>query len=170
MSLVIAYRCQNGAMVPIARYRDEFARDFKEGELYRLEEVQERSQVSHSHYFAALTEAWKNLPEEYSERFPKVEHLRAWALIKTGHHNSRSIVADNAAEARKIGSFIKPMDEFAVVTVIDAVVTVYTAKSQSRKEMDKAEFQKSKSDVLELVATMARTDKATLQENAGASA
>jgi hypothetical protein len=40
------------------------------------------------------------------------------------------------------------MDEYAIVTVREAVVTVYTAKSQSMRAMGRETFQKSKDDVL----------------------
>lgn len=124
------------------------------GEVYRLVPHEERSARSHNHYFASLHEAWTNLPEEAAERFPSVDHLRKWALIKAGFRDERSIACSSKAEAQRIAAFVKPMDEFAVVVVREAVVVVLTAKSQSVKAMGKQDFQASKDAVLEIVSEL----------------
>jgi ABC-type nickel/cobalt efflux system permease component RcnA len=46
------------------------------------------------------------------------------------------------------------MDDFAVVTVSEAVVTVYTAKSQSMRAMGKKAFAESKEAVLRILSEM----------------
>lgn len=122
------------------------------GEVYHMAPIEERSASSHRHYFAALHDAWANLPEDIADRFMTVDHLRRYALIRTGYRDERSIVASSAAEARRIAAFIKPMDEFAVVSVHESAVLVWTAKSQSMRAMGKAMFQRSKDDVLSFVA------------------
>jgi len=129
-------------------------REYVVGEKYRLGVIEDRSANSHSHYFAALHEAWTNLPDDQAERFPTVEHLRKYALIQSGFRDERSIACASKAEALRVAAFIKPMDEYAVVIVREAVVLVYTAKSQSMKAMGKAAFQESKSKVLEIVSIM----------------
>jgi hypothetical protein len=121
---------------------------------YRLGVIEERSAASHSHYFSALHEAFMNLPDDQAERFPTVDHLRKYALVQAGFRDERSIACASKAEALRVAAFIKPMDEYAVVIVREAVVLVYTAKSQSMKAMGKAEFQESKSKVLEIVSIM----------------
>ena len=122
------------------------------GEQYRLVHMGERSAASHSHFFAALNDAFANLPEDLAARFATPEALRKYALIRTGFRDERSIVAASKAEARRIAAFIKPLDEFAVVSVHEAAVIVWTAKSQSMKAMGKAEFQRSKDAVLQFCA------------------
>jgi hypothetical protein len=129
-------------------------RTYVDGEEYRLGVIEERSAASHSHYFAALHDAWMNLPEAQAERFQTVEHLRKYALIKSGFRDERSIVCASKVEAQRIAAFVTPMDGYALVTVKDAVVVVYTAKSQSYRAMGKEDFQKSKTAVLDLVADM----------------
>jgi len=124
------------------------------GEAYAMAPVEDRSAASHRHYFAAINEAWQNLPEDVSERYPTAEHLRKAALIRAGYRDERSIVCASKAEARRIAAFIQPMDDYALVAISEAVVVVYTAKSQSVRAMGKAEFQKSKDDVLEKLAEM----------------
>lgn len=145
-------------------------RQYVVGEQYRLAVHEERSAASHSHYFAALNEAWQNLPEDQAERFPTVEHLRKWALIKAGYHDERSIVAASKAEATRIAAFIRPMDDYAIVVSSGAVVIVYTAKSQSMKAMGREAFQDSKQKVLDIVASMIDVRPAELRHEAGQAA
>lgn len=108
-----------------------------------------RSLVSHNHFFSTLNDIWLSLPERYGDRIPTAEHMRKWALIRTGYRDERTIACASEAEARRVAAFVKPMDEFAIVVVNEATVTVCTAKSQSTKAMDKVEFQKSKEAVLD---------------------
>lgn len=139
-------------MVPLrAKLADQA---FVIGETYTLVEHHERSHASHAHYFAAVKEAWLNLPEEGAERFATEEHLRKFALIKSGYHDERSIVCGSKAEAQRVAAFVKPLDDFAIVVAKEAVVTIYTAKSQSMKAMGKFVFQASKEAVLETLAAM----------------
>lgn len=140
------------------------------GMQYRLAPFEERSGNSHSHYFAALNEAFKNLPEIYADKHPTMEHLRKWCLIKSGFREERSIACASAEEAERIAAFIKPIDDFAVVLVHESSVTVYTAQSQSKRAMGKAKFQASKQAVLDVLAIMLGTDVGTLKNNANKAA
>ena len=133
------------------------------GERYRMAPYEERSVQTHNHFFACLHEAWQNLPEHLAERFRTVDHLRKYALIKGGFRDERSVVCASKAEAARIASFIEPMDDYAIVTARAAVVTVYTAKSQSRRAMGKDEFQKSKDAVLEIVSGLIGVAPETLK-------
>lgn len=126
-------------------------KDFVIGETYKMVEHHERSTASHNHYFASIKNGFDNLPEQLLETYPTTEHLRKKALIWKGYRDERTIVAASGAEAQRIAAFVKPMDDFAVVTVKDAVVRVWTAKSQAAKAMGNREFQQSKSDVLEFI-------------------
>jgi len=141
------------AMVPLQPKR---AGSFYEaGKTYVLTEHKDRSQSSHNHEFGWLHEAWMNLPEDMlTERFPTAEHLRKWALIRAGYSDSHTITCGSKAEALRIAAFIKPIDEFAVVVVTEATVTRYTAKSQSRRAMGAAEFQRSKTLIMDVVAKL----------------
>ena len=145
-------------------------KQFVVGERYPMEVHQGRSAASHNHQFAAITEAWKNLPDEYAERFPTAEHLRKYALIKGGYCEQRQIVCASKAEALRLAAFIKPMDTYALVTARDAVVTVYTAQSQSRKAMGGKQFQESKEAVLDYVAGLVSVSRDELERNAGQAA
>lgn len=138
------------------------------GQEYLMAEVHDRSQKSHDHFFAALTESWKNLPEKIGMRFPTVDHLRKYALIKAGFCDTHTLVCTSAAEARKVAKFMEPVDEFSIVRASAATVTRYTAKSQSMRAMGKDDFQRSKDAVLEIVSAMIGTSTAELQAAARA--
>lgn len=140
----------DGEFVPASQFWAARAdKAFVVGEHYKLVEHHDRSQVSHNHYFAALGNAWSSLPDRLLEEFPTAEVLRKKLLIRAGYADERSIVCASKAEAQRVAGFIKPMDDYAVVTVREAVVRVYTAQSQSVKAMGAKAFQESKTKVLE---------------------
>lgn len=135
------------------------------GQDYRLAPIEERSPQSHSHYFAVINEAWKNLPDEKVARWPSPEHLRKWCLIKAGFRTERSIVASSLAEAAKIMAFVQPMDDYAVVVARENVVIVYEAESQSLRAMKKQRFQESKERVFDVLAQIAGVSADELRQN-----
>ena len=145
-------------------------RQYVVGERYRLAVEEERSASSHRHYFAAVAEGWKNLPDEYAERFPTSEHLRKWALIKAGYRDERTIVCSTKAEAQRVAAFMKPLDEYAVIVAREALVVCWTAKSQSVKAMGKKAFQESKQAVLDVLDDMLGTARGTISDNAARAA
>lgn len=166
--MALAFRWDGDAMVPL---RPKLAdAEFVVGEIYLLDAVHERTINSHRHYFVALAESWRNLPEDQADRFPTVESLRKYALIMTGWRDERTLVAGSKSGAQRLAAFIKPLDEHAVIVVRDFVVRVWTAKSQSLKAMGKADFTKSKGDVLSFVADMIGVPPETLSQEAGKAA
>ncbi len=156
------------AMIP--RSQSAADRQYVVGESYRLAVHEPRSVNSHNHFFAAVNEAWRNLPEHLAERHPTADHLRKWALIKAGYRDERVIVCANAAEAQKMVAFVGAMDDYAIVVRQHDVVTVFTAKSQSQKAMGKKAFQESKQDVLDVLSDMVGVTSQELQQNAGRAA
>lgn len=148
----LAFRWDGEAMRPLNPHAAD--RQYVVEEVYRLEPREDRSAASHAHFFASLADAHANLPDDLAQRWPTSDHLRRYALIRTGWRDERTIIASSKAEARRIAAFVKPMDEFAAVSVHDAAVIVWTAKSQSMRAMGKEAFQKSKDDVLSFVADM----------------
>lgn len=137
-----------GVFRALPRFVDACAEHYGQGEIVTLIEHEERSPKSHAHYFATLHDLWLNLPESVGNRWATETHFRKHGLIHTGWRDERTIVCSSRAEALRLAAFIRPMDEYAIVDARDAVVTVYTAKSQSQKAMGKEAFQKSKDDVL----------------------
>ena len=164
----LRYRWTGEAMVPVVPAHAR--RQFKAGETYQLEIREERSANSHRAYFAAINEGWANMPEIEAMRFPTAEHLRKWLLIKAGYFNERQIVVASAAEAVRVAGFIKPMDDYAVVVPRGTTVSVFTAKSQSLRAMNRREFAESKTKVLDLLAEMIGVARRELDANAGRAA
>lgn len=135
------------------------------GETYLMEPHEQRSRATHNHQFAEVAEAWKNLPEKWAARLPTPEHLRKYALIKAGYADSRTFVAASAKQARDLVAFLRPSDEFSIVTADAATVTIWTAQSQSQRAMGKARFQASKQAVLEVISAMIEVTPAALRDN-----
>jgi len=149
MNAPIIFQWTGEAMVPVSRRFAKVCNDrFVIGGEYPLEAYEHRSSASHRHYFAAIYEAWSSMPEGMGDRFATPEALRKFALIRCGYRDERTIVSASKAEALRLASFIRPMDDFAIVTTEGATVTVWTAKSQNLRSMDKATFTRSKDDVL----------------------
>lgn len=170
MTAPIPFRWEGDCFVPMPGHAKRCDQAFVVGQVYRLVEHEDRSQASHNHYFAAVNDAWQNLPEHLAERFPTAEHLRKFALIKAGFADSRQLVASSKAEAVRLAAFIRPADEYAIVTVSDAVVTVWTARTQNQRAMNRADFQASKDGVLRVLAELIGTTPTTLSANAGQAA
>lgn len=147
-------------------WRDAFA----PGGRYRVQLVEERSRSSHNHYFAAIGEAWRNLPDHMLDEFPSAEHLRKKALVRAGYADERTFVCASKAEAARMAAFLRPMDEYAIVSVREATVTVWTAKSQSVRAMGKAEFQESKDAVLDTISRLIGVSVDDLRQNTGKAA
>jgi len=143
---------------------------FVVGEVYPLVVHEERSAASHNQYFAALHEAWLNLPETEADRFPSSEHLRKRALVDAGFYDEEIIDCGSNKVAPIVGAAIRKRDDFAVIFIRDQFVIVRTAKSQSKRAMGKAVFQKSKEAVLQIVAGMVRVEPQQLENEAGKAA
>lgn len=160
MSRPVAFQWDGEAMKPLhARIADK---EYVVGERYMLAPFEQRSTASHNHEFGWLHEAWLNLPERLSGDFLSSEHLRKWALIRAGYSDSQSFVCSSAAEAMRLAAFLRPIDEFSVVTVSNSVVNRFTAKSQSKRAMGAKEFQKSKTAIMEVIGKLIGVDVETL--------
>ena len=157
---------KDGALVP--RQRWLFDRLFEEGKDYTIEIHEPRSTRSHNHYFAAVHEAWKNLPEDLADQHPDSEHLRKWALIKTGWSIKHNVVCESNDKALEVAAVAGRLNESAVIVVQGKVVTIATARTQKTtgpQAMNREEFQKSKQDVLDYVASLIGVDSSTLSSH-----
>jgi len=155
------FHWDGSAMVPHNRRLAE--RQYSAGEIYRLGVIEERSTASHNHEFAALHEAWLNLPEELAVQYPTETHLRKAALIATGWRDTQTYACGTRAEALRWAERLKPLDEFSLVYVTGTTVTRCIAKSQSQRAMGKSDWEKSKADVLEYVASLIGTSPSQLK-------
>ncbi len=152
-------------MVPQRRFHNLCAATFKRGDAYHLEVTQPRRETSHRHYFATLDEAWANLPERFDlEPWSQSrEHLRAFALIRTGWFNSLVHQCASNAEAVRWAAIMRPNKPFSLVTAVRSTVVEQHAMTQSRAGMGAKAFMKSKYDVLDFVAELIGTTRGELE-------
>lgn len=159
----IRFQWDGEAMRPVspswARKCDE---RFVVGAEYRMTELQEMSERSRRHFHAVVREAWLSLPDELAAEFETDEHLRKHCTIKAGFHEKRSIHCDSIQEARKVAAFVRPMNNYAIVTTNEHVVTVWTALST--QGLEHKTFQRLKDGCLEEISKLLGTDAATLNQ------
>ena len=141
---------------------------FVVGQTYAVEVRQERSEASHRSFFASVNEAWMNLPDDLAARFPSADHLRYWALIKAGFYNERTLPCPTSDLAQKVATFVRPSESYAIITVEDCIVRVFTPRSQSYRSMDRATFQDSKTKVLAVISDLIGVTPAQLSGNEAA--
>lgn len=146
------FRWDGEAMLPLSPALADKA--YCVGEAYLLVAHEQRSGITHRHQFAWIREAWKTLPENLAMLYPTPEHLRKRALIEAGFYTENIIDAGSKAAALRVCSFIKVDDDFKLVFVKDHFVIIRQAKSQSHRAMGKADFQASKTAILDLIADM----------------
>jgi hypothetical protein len=141
-------------MVPMPRFRRQCDEQFVIGEEYPLTILEARSRNSHNHYFASLHEVWKNLPEEIAQEFPSPEHMRKWALCKTGYSTMKNFVCETNEHAVSLAAFCRSVDTYAVIELRGNIVRIHEANSQSAAEMGGEEFQKSKQAVFDKLSEL----------------
>lgn len=170
MTNPIPFQWQGDAFTPMPGFAKRCDELFVVGQVYRLSEIEDRSAPSHRHYHACIAKAWENLSDEQTRRFPSPEHLRKYALIRSGYATSVDIPCASRAEAVRWAGSLEREIEYAIVTATDSVVTIWRAKSQNYRAMDKKTFQASKDAVLDVIAGLIGTDPATLSAQAGQAA
>lgn len=136
------------------RFKKVCDQQFVVGEEYPLMLQEPRSRNSHNHYFASIHEAWKTLPEDIASDFPSAEHLRKWALCKSGWSTMKTFTCESHEHARNLAIFARSTDEFAVIEVRGDIVRIHQAKSQSAAAMGREPFQKSKEDVFRQISEL----------------
>lgn len=169
MTAPLPFEWDGEAMRVLPGFQRQADQQFTIGERYRLAPVEERSGASHRHFFAAVNEAWANLPERLAAHYPTAEHLRARALIEAGYCTIADYVCASRAEAVRWAANLRAeASEYALVVISETVVRVFKPKSQSVKAMGKEEFQASKDAVFAALAKMIGVTTAELQNHAEA--
>jgi hypothetical protein len=165
----LLYRWSGVTFVPLPRFQERIARHYKPGQVVQLEEVFDRSRASHNQFFAIVDTVWSNLPHGIAEHYPTPGMFRKWVLINCGWCVKRQFPASSKAEARRIAIFLKSKadlsdadDDFVVVDIKDRVVTEYKARSMKMARMQRAEFQKAKTDALDYMADLIGVDRDTM--------
>lgn len=162
---------KDGHFIPATSYQLKRCSDhFEDGQRVLMVEHKERSTNTHNHYFAALHDAWQNLPEGIADEFISFDQFRATALIATGYYNERRVICATAEDAERLAAFIRPINPLAIISVHGNAIVERTAKSQRYRAMDKAEFRKSKEAVLAWAWGLCGVDPETGNANAGQAA
>ena len=136
------------------------------GEEYWLDIWEPRSSASERHEFAWIREAWRNLPETVAELYPSPEHLRKRSLIQAGYYDETIVDVGNTAGALRVAMAWRGRDDFAYIVTRGPLVVVRTAKSQSRRAMDRQTFQASKTAIMEIISNMVGVTPAQLESKA----
>src|SRR5687767_13427109 len=89
------------ANAPMQKRCDQF---FVVGETYRIDFREDRSQASHRHFFAAVNEAFKNIPEQFQRdnAISTADDFRRDALIRNGYADRIDVVGDSKESAQAI--------------------------------------------------------------------
>lgn len=164
----VFFQWDGEAMIPRNPKRADA--EYAVGEIYPLVPLEDRSQASHAHEFAWLKEAWLQLPESLTDLYPTPEHLRKRALIEAGFYDETIIDAGTNAAALRVASAIRAREEFSLVIVRGPAVVIRTAKSQSRRAMQKNEFQASKTAIMEVIGAMIGAPIDQISRHAGRAA
>ena len=150
---------------PVGTFLDRMRKEFQPGDRLVLEPYEERSMASHKQYFAAVREAWKNLPEDAAARYDTPEKLRRWALIKAGFCDETFFDFETEKKAHAVAAMMRKLDELAIVIVKNNQIRICRAKSQSLHAMGKDDFEASKRAVLDILSgTIGVSRKALEQE------
>jgi hypothetical protein len=105
-----------------------------------LDDTNDHSDPMRRYFFATLRDVHDNMPEHWRELCPSTEHLRKYALCRVGWCDVRAINCGNARVASDVAAAAKSLDRFAVVDIRDSTVTIYTARSMSRRSAPKKVF------------------------------
>ena len=74
--------------------------------------------------------------------------------------------AGTKAAAIRVATAFRSREEFSVIIVRGCLVVLRTAKSQSRRSMDKKDFQASKQAIMEVIAAMIGVTPESLSQRA----
>lgn len=152
------------AMVPVPRFLPLCLRQYVEREQYALGPVENVPNASRGGFFAAVREAWNNLPED-DDRFPRHENLRKRALVAAGWATHIQTVMDTPADARKHAVDLRRVDEYAVIKVSGNVVDCWIAKSIAAGAITAEEWRVVKVRALDFVAGLSRTTRGELEKH-----
>jgi hypothetical protein len=166
----LSYTWEGDCFRPLRHCQKECDRRYVIGQRYRLDEIQERDMVKHARQFAFIADAWENLPERYANEpwAQSAEHLRKFALIKTGCCNTETFACNSRAEAMRWAAQLRSDNEYAIVTIQGTTIYRFTAMSQSVRAMGAAQFYESRKKVMAFVAELIGTDAETLSRQGAA--
>ncbi len=149
---------EEGVFKPLTPYIGRMCdQHFTVHDQYRMVEQPERSRKSHNEFFATIKDMWASMPEHLEAEFPSPDHFRKYLLCRTGFCDKASYVAGTNAQAVALAAFLKPLDEYAIITISGKVVTMYRAHSQAFDAMAGPDFQKAKTAIYDMASIVLAT-------------
>lgn len=161
---------EDGTFKPLARHSKHCDEMFVVGEKYYVTPEMPRDMRSHRHFMAQVKTDWENLPEDIAEQFASPEHLRKWALCKTGFCTETRQVFTRDRDAVLAAAFAAASSEYAIVSVNGNIVTTWKPESQRVNSMGAERFKQSKRAVLDYLASLIGVTPAQVAEVAERSA
>ena len=105
-----------------------------------LDDPKDQSDPMRRRFFALVREVWLNLPDNLRKQFPSSEVLRKTALCRIGWAECKVVTCGNRKAAQEVAILAAHLDRYAVVDVSETVVTVFTARSMSKRQCPKKSF------------------------------
>ncbi len=159
----IPCRWDGEAFQPLPRFTRLANEEYVVGEIYHMVAEKERSPKSHRQFFAIIKDVFDSLPDHES-RWPTVEHLRKWALIKAGYCDMQTFPCASKAEARRWAAILGSVDTYAIVIPKATIVTKYTARSIAWANMGHRDFQACKDAVFRVLSEVIEVEPAALDQ------
>ena len=91
-------------------------------------------------FFAIVKDVHRNLAGDLLTRFPNSEYLRKYALIAVGWCTVHTIVGMSEKTAAATTAAILFQNPYCIITFNEGVMTIYSAKSMSRRALLKKQF------------------------------
>ncbi len=91
-------------------------------------------------FFAIVRDIHRNLSGDVLRRFPSSEALRKHALIAVGWCDVMTVLAGSKKAAPGIAAALQSKDRYCIIDINGDVLTMYTARSMSRRALLKKQF------------------------------
>lgn len=132
----------DGAFVPLNPKKA--AKTYNDGDIIYFRSDMARHWPGHQAFMALMNEAWHSLTDEQQEEFKDVDTLRRRLLIAAGFRDLKSIVFENAEDAKTYAVAISQfIDNHTFISIKDKVIVLMKAHSQAMNKMDEVMFRNS---------------------------
>lgn len=131
-----------------------------------LDDPKDHSDPMRRRFFAIVREVWQNLPDDQRARFPSSEVLRKTALCRVGWAECKVVTCGTGKAAQEVALLASHLDRYAVIDVSGTVVTVFTARSMSKRQCPKKTFLEVSEKVLDWMSQLIGTDASALRSAA----
>jgi len=123
-----------------------------------LDDPKDHSDPRRKRFFAILRETWQTLPDHLVAQYPSSEHLRKAALCRVGWCDSNTVACGSRTAAVEVAAMARKLDRYAVTDMSGTVVTVFTARSLSKRHCPKKQFMDVSEKVLDWLAQTTGAD------------